>query len=432
MDGMRWFEKKWFVNLKITKRLRISFLFLGLIAAAIGVSSILFVLSAGVPNSQLFIIIIGAVSALSVLSAVLLGNINGFLVTDPMGKNDRILDRYSVGNFNTKDLVRQRDLATAEYKDEIGIFSQKLRKLMHYLKDLYACIAKVSEGDLTADVPVVCPEDQIGNAFSTLVSNFHDLVASMVSAIDQVTNGATLVSDSSLALSQGATQQASAIQELTASLEQISSQTHLNAENAEQANELTQKIKTHATAGNEQMKDMLKAMDDISASSGNINKIIKVIDDIAFQTNILALNAAVEAARAGQHGKGFAVVAEEVRNLAAKSANAAKETTAMIENSIRKVETGTKIAHQTAKALEEIVSQVDSAADLINSITKASIEQAQGIEQINLGISQVSMVVQTNAATAEESAAASEELSSQAARLKEQASVFKLKKAVHS
>ena len=217
------------------------------------------------------------------------------------------------------------------------------------------------------------------------------------------------------------------MQELTASLEQISSQTHLNAQNAEEANTFAKNAKTNASQGNSQMKDMLKAMDEISISSSNINKIIKVIDDIAFQTNILALNAAVEAARAGQHGKGFAVVAEEVRNLAGKSANAAKETTDMIESSIRKVEVGTKIANETAKALDEIVYQVDRAADLINSIAVASVEQAQGIEQINLGIMQVSQVVQTNAATAEESAAASEELSSQAARLKENASRFMLR-----
>jgi methyl-accepting chemotaxis protein len=228
-------------------------------------------------------------------------------------------------------------------------------------------------------------------------------------------------------LAQGASEQASAIEQLTAAITEIAAQTKQNAFNANQANELALNARENASQGDEQMKEMLGAMEGINDSSANISKIIKVIDEIAFQTNILALNAAVEAARAGQHGKGFAVVAEEVRNLAARSASAAKETTDLIEGSIRKVQSGTKIANETAQALKKIVDGVSQAAALVGDIAVASNEQATGIAQVDQGIVQVSQVVQSNSAIAQQSAGASEELSEQAGLLKRNVAKLRIK-----
>lgn len=267
----------------------------------------------------------------------------------------------------------------------------------------------------------------ISDALNTIIATLNSLLGDINNASEQVNVGANQVSQSSQALAQGSTEQASSIQELTASITEIADQTKKNAVDANKARELATDVMGNAEKGNAHMTEMQRSMVDINKSSVDISKIIKVIDDIAFQTNILALNAAVEAARAGQHGKGFAVVAEEVRTLAARSADAAKETTGLIEGSISKVQEGTKIADETAGALDEIVGGIVQVNDLIGNIATASNEQATGIAQINMGVEQVAQVVQQNSATAEESAAASEELSGQSVLLKNMIDQFELR-----
>jgi methyl-accepting chemotaxis protein len=420
---------KWFNRSSLLKRLLITFLFIAILAVISSAVGILYIKSIipdiKSPGALRTMIIMAALAVIGIALSVYFARSLAQSVTFSIKGMTFGLDKLAVGDlayFNNDMKIEEGT------KNEVTNHALSFIKLLNHTREKVADIKQIAEGDLTTTIHSKGAGDQLGNALQELVDNTHRVVSSILTTAEQVASGSNLVADSSQALSQGATHQASSVQELTASLEQISAQTRLDAQNAEEANELAKNAKTNAANGNVQMKDMLKAMDEINVSSSNINKIIKVIEDIAFQTNILALNAAVEAARAGQHGKGFAVVAEEVRSLAAKSANAAKETTDLIEGSIRKVGAGTKIAGETAEALNQIVVQVEKAADLINSIAIASNEQAVSIEQVNQGIMQVSQVIQTNAATSEESAAASEELSTQAAQLKDNVSVFKLKK----
>ncbi|WP_050741276.1 methyl-accepting chemotaxis protein [Acetobacterium bakii] len=343
----------------------------------------------------------------------------------PIQATSAALDELSKGNLSF--------IMEGDFKGHHGQIKENMNRTFNFLKnyvaDITTLLKLIGEGDLTKEIDTYYHGDY--NAaklvLNSITTNLSEVMKDINGAAEQVNAGAIQISDGGQALAQGTTEQASSIQELTASIEEVAAETKRNAKNANEANERALEVRTNAEVGNSQMSKMVSAMVEINEASQNISKIIKVIDDIAFQTNILALNAAVEAARAGQHGKGFAVVAEEVRNLAARSAEAAKETTGLIEGSIEKAAIGTRIADETAESLVEILNEIEKVTGLVGHIARASNDQASEIAQITKGIEQVSIVVQTNAATAEESAASGEELSSQAEMLKQMISAFKLK-----
>jgi methyl-accepting chemotaxis protein len=343
----------------------------------------------------------------------------------PINEATEVMEDMAKGNMKAK--------VEGNYKGDHAAIKEALNSMGghidEYITEISENLSDMANKDLTCGIEREYLGDfsKLKDSINFIIGQFNSVLLEIKESAQQVESAADQVASSSQILSQGSTEQASAIEEISASVTQVAEQTKENATNSNKANDLSSKAKSDAENGDKQMIEMIGAMNEIKESSANIAKIIKVIDDIAFQTNILALNAAVEAARAGEHGKGFAVVAEEVRNLAARSASAAKETTDMIDSSIKAVEEGYKMANETAGALGKIVEGVTDAVEIVGMIAEASNEQADAVNEINSGVEQISQVTQSNTATAEESASASEEMAGQAQMLKSMIEEFKLK-----
>ena len=315
----------------------------------------------------------------------------------------------------------------AQSKDEIGQTVDGCAGLFRHIAKIATELESVAGGDLTVTIDQLSEADTMGKSLNHMVDTLDNMFVGINDSAEQVFSGSRQSADGAQALAQSSTQQAASVAALSTSVNEIAQRIKKNSLIATKTSQLSETIKSNAEKGSRQMDEMTSAVAEINQASQSIGKIIKTIDDIAFQTNILALNAAVEAARAGQHGKGFAVVAEEVRNLAAKSADAAKDTENLIANSMEKAELGSRIAEETAASLLEIVSGINESALYINEIADSLESESASVTQLNLGIEQVAGAVQQNSATAEESAAASEEMSSQSAILQDMISQFRLK-----
>ncbi|WP_312648568.1 methyl-accepting chemotaxis protein [Aminipila sp.] len=348
-------------------------------------------------------------------------------IAAPLKKLTDVTDELVKGNLEADIDINTAD-ETGRLADSMRSLVVRLRQYIDYIDEVSAALDEFAAGHL--DIQLAHSYDgefaKIKESMMQVSTVFKSTIGQIVETSEKVANGSGEIANASQMLAQGAANQASTTEELTATINELSERVTKNADHAMNASQQVKIVGGTADQSNEQMREMITAIAEINEKSAEIGKIIKVIEDIAFQTNILALNAAVEAARAGEAGKGFAVVADEVRNLASKSAEAAKDTTHLIEETIKAVENGTGIANKTGEMLGQVIEGVSQTVELINEISSASVGQAAALKQTLDGVEQISSVVQTNAATAEESSAASDELSKQANALKGVASQFKL------
>jgi|GEM_PF-561027 len=359
------------------------------------------------------------------ISAILIAFILASTIIRPIIKCVNFAEQISTGDLEASlDIVQ---------KDQIGALCDSLRKVLQGFREKAEIVGYFADGDLRAEVSTLSEKDGLGISLQRMKTDLNLLIGQIVTAVDQISSGAEQIAQASQNLSEGAASQASSTEEVSVMVNQISGQAAQNSENSAQARGISEKATLDAEKGNKNMAEVVELMEKINGGADDTKKIVKIIDDIAFQINLLALNANVEAARAGKYGKGFAVVADEVRNLAVKSAQAAKETSEKVEESIKNIKNGSEAVKISATQLGEIVNGSQKVSEILEEIAAASKSQDDGISQATSGLDQIDKITQENTGSAEETAAASEELSSQSLQLKGLVDRFKLENsAIHN
>ncbi len=408
--------------MNIRNKMLIPMLAIVLLSTAAILIAAVVVFSSYIPagNSAIFrfVVLACVVAAVALALAALLALLVTRRIVRPIKAITSAADRLAAGEADVEVPV--------DTKDELHDLASAFRRVIAGHREQAQIIGCIAEGDLTTDVALRGDKDSVGLALRQMLSMNNSVLGQISVSSSQMASSSGQISAGAQNLAQGSAEQAVAVQELSSCVATVASKARENADLAEKASALSDSIRKNAEAGWEQMQHLTEAVNEISKASKAISQVIKVIDDIAFQTNILALNAAVEAARAGEHGKGFAVVAGEVRSLAGRSAEAAKDTGEMIASSMKKAELGARIAGDTAASLSQIVEGINESSQMINTMAISSFEASEAIGQVNMGIEQVAQVVRQNSATAEESAAASEEMNGQSEMLRNLVGQFRL------